>query len=54
MYDDVKADEFLLCHDDLDLKLGEFKIQKGKSPHGHNGVISVEDFLGTKDFWRLR
>ena len=46
--------EFVLFHDDLDIKLGEYKIQKGKSPKGHNGVKSVEKALGTTDFWRVR
>ena len=51
---EVNIDEFILFHDDLDIKLGQFKIQKGKSPKGHNGVKSIEDTLGTTDFWRVR
>ena len=43
-----------VAHDDLDLKLGEYKIQKGKGPKDHNGVESIEGALGTKDFWRIR
>lgn len=46
--------ELYIVHDDLDLKLGEFKIQFGKGPKDHNGVESVERALGTKDFWRIR
>lgn len=46
--------DFILVHDDLDISLGEFKIQKGKSPLGHNGVNNVEERLGTKDFKRVR
>src|SRR3989344_1920843 len=46
--------ELWVAHDDLDLKLGEYKIQKGKGPKGHNGVESVENALKTKDFWRIR
>jgi PTH1 family peptidyl-tRNA hydrolase len=45
---------FLLVHDDLDIKLGEFKIQKGIGPKLHNGVESVENVLKTRDFWRIR
>ena len=44
----------ILIHDDLDLPLGKFKIQVGKSPQGHNGVKNVEDRLGTSDFKRVR
>jgi len=40
--------------DDLDLKLGEYKIQLGKGPKLHNGIESIENKLNTKNFWRLR
>ena len=43
-----------VAHDDLDIKLGEYKIQKGVGPKEHNGVLSVEQALGTKEFWRVR
>lgn len=46
--------DFLLIHDDLDIPLGRFKIQMGKSPIGHNGVKNVEERLGTVDFKRVR
>ena len=54
VYDSYDIDELILFHDDLDIQLGEYKIQKGKSPKGHNGVKSVEQAIGTKDFWRVR
>lgn len=47
-------DDLYVAHDDLDLPLGEFKIQFGKGPKIHNGINSVEEELGTKDFWRIR
>ena len=43
-----------VIHDDLDIKLGEFKIQQGKGPKLHNGVNSIEKQLGRDDFWRIR
>jgi PTH1 family peptidyl-tRNA hydrolase len=46
--------ELILIHDDLDLELGEFRLQFGRGDAGHNGVKSVIEALGTKDFWRLR
>lgn len=46
--------ELYLAHDDLDIKLGEYKIQKGIGPKVHYGVQSIENQLGTKDFWRIR
>ncbi len=48
------VDVLVLVHDDLDLKFGEYKIQKGVGPKVHNGVSSVETNLSTKDFWRVR
>ncbi|MCD4811563.1 aminoacyl-tRNA hydrolase [bacterium] len=54
LYDDNDVKHLILFHDDLDIKLGEYKIQYGKSPHGHNGVNSVEESMGTKDFLRVR
>lgn len=53
-FDIDSSQDFILVHDDLDIKLGEFKIQKEKSPLGHNGVKNVEDRLGTKAFKRIR
>ena len=46
--------ELLVVHDDLDIPLGQYKIQLEKSPKGHNGVISIEDHLGTAKFLRVR
>jgi PTH1 family peptidyl-tRNA hydrolase len=43
-----------IAHDDLDLKLGEFKIQFGKGPKDHNGLNDIYNKLGTKDFWHIR
>lgn len=50
----VPPDNIYVIHDDLDIKLGEYKIQKGVGPHLHYGVESIEKSLGTKDFWRVR
>jgi len=44
----------LVVHDDLDLRLGEYKLQMARGPKLHNGIKSVEQALGSVDFWRLR
>ncbi len=44
----------LVAHDDLDLRLGSFKIHFGRGPRLHKGILSIEQALGTKDFWRVR
>ncbi len=46
--------ELYVAHDDLDIKLGEYKVQRGTGPKVHYGVQSVENALGTKNFWRIR
>lgn len=46
--------DLYVVHDDLDIELGEYKIQFGKGPKVHNGVNSIEEHLGTHDFWRVR
>ena len=54
VYEKFDIKTFILIHDDLDIKLGEYKIQDAKSPLGHNGVLSVEQALGTTKFKRVR
>lgn len=42
-----------IVHDDLDLKLGEYKIQHAKGPEVHGGINDIERVVG-KEFWRIR
>lgn len=46
--------DLFVAHDDLDFKLGEFKISLGKGPKLHNGTKSIEKIWKTKEFWRIR
>lgn len=48
------CDGYVLVHDDLDMPLGRYKIQFGKSPKSHKGVLSVESALKDKAFLRVR
>jgi PTH1 family peptidyl-tRNA hydrolase len=50
----IQHSDLYVIHDDLDIPLGAFKIQFGKGPKGHNGIIDIEEKLGTSDFWRVR
>ncbi len=50
----LNANNLIIVHDDIDLPIGEFKIQKGRGAAGHKGVQSIINELGTKDFWRIR
>jgi PTH1 family peptidyl-tRNA hydrolase len=44
----------LVVYDDVDLPLGEYKISFGRGDGGHNGVKSIIESTGSKDFARLR
>ncbi|MBT7007716.1 aminoacyl-tRNA hydrolase [Candidatus Falkowbacteria bacterium] len=48
------AEDLIVVHDDLDIKFGEYKVQKDRSAAGHNGVKSIIEHLGTQDFTRIR
>ena len=50
----LKIENLVVVHDDLDIPLGKFKIQMGVGPKLHNGIESIENKLGRKDFWRIR
>lgn len=50
----VDPDSLWVVHDDLDIPLGKYKIQKGVGPKIHKGIASIEESLGRDDFWRVR
>lgn len=43
-----------IIHDDLDLPVGDYKIQFDRGPAGHNGIKSIIENLGTQQFHRIR
>ncbi|MGL9682112.1 MAG: aminoacyl-tRNA hydrolase [Wolbachia sp.] len=49
----LSLDNIIVIHDDADLKLGRIKIKKGGRSAGHNGLKSIDTFIGN-DYWRLR
>lgn len=44
----------IVVYDDIDINLGEIKCSLSRGAGGHNGVQSIIDHLGTKDFFRIR
>ncbi|MFH0783368.1 MAG: aminoacyl-tRNA hydrolase [Pseudomonadota bacterium] len=50
----ISPDQLLVVHDDLDMNSGRIKLVKGGGTGGHNGIRSLVDSLGTKDFYRLK
>lgn len=51
---ELATSDIYVIHDDLDIKLGEYKIQLGKGPKIHYGLESVEKHLKTDQFYRVR
>jgi len=51
---DVGLSELLVICDDMDLEVGRLRIRTSGSSGGHNGLNSIIDCLGSRDFNRLR
>lgn len=50
----ASPDYLLIVHDDLDMPPGRIKMVKGGGTGGHNGIRSLVEALGTKEFYRLK
>lgn len=50
----IEASELLVVHDDIDLPLGRLRLKQGGGEAGHNGLRSISEVLGTRDYHRLR
>ena len=47
------VENVIVFHDDLDVEFGKIKTKFGGSSAGHNGVASIDKFIG-KDYSRVR
>jgi peptidyl-tRNA hydrolase, PTH1 family len=50
----VPESDLIVIQDELDLPFGKLRVHRARSSAGHNGVESIIDSLGTKDFVRIR
>ncbi|AMK12482.1 MAG: aminoacyl-tRNA hydrolase [Pseudodesulfovibrio sp.] len=50
----LAARDIVVVHDELDLPVGRMKFKLGGGNNGHNGLASIQESLGTPDFYRLR
>ena len=48
------AERLLVIHDDIDLPEHTLRLKRGGGEGGHNGLRSVSQALGTRDYARLR
>lgn len=53
-YFKIDPTDVYIIHDDLDLGVGEYKLQFDRGPAGHNGIKSIIQHLNTQAFHRLR
>ena len=49
----IKLDNTFVIHDELDLELSKVKIKQGGGNGGHNGLESIDQFVG-KNYFRIR
>ena len=52
-YFKIDAENVIVFHDDLDVEFGKIKTKFGGSSAGHNGIASIDKFIGT-DYSRVR
>jgi len=50
----VSPADVIVIHDELDIDFGKIRLKLGGGEGGHNGLRSVVNALGTKDFQRVR
>jgi len=52
-YFKIDAEDVIVFHDDLDIDFGKIKVKFGGSSAGHNGIESIDKFIG-KEYSRVR
>lgn len=53
-YKEIRPEDLLIVHDELDLAPGSFKFTPKAGAGGHNGIRSIFDTCATTDIPRLR
>ena len=49
----ISMENIFVFHDEIDLNVGVVKVKKGGSHNGHNGLKSIDQFIG-KNYNRIR
>tara|TARA_B100001113_G_scaffold146445_1_gene120064 strand:- start:492 stop:1052 length:561 start_codon:yes stop_codon:yes gene_type:complete len=52
-YFKIDPEDVIVFHDDLDVDFAKIKVKFGGSSAGHNGIASIDKFIG-KDYSRVR
>lgn len=53
-YFKVTAEGLIVVHDELDIDFGTVRLKRGGGEGGHNGLRSISQALGTRDYIRVR
>lgn len=50
----VPLEQLVVVHDELDIDFGAVRLKRGGGEGGHNGLRSVSQSVGTRDYLRVR
>jgi len=50
----IAPDHVIVLHDELDLPANKVRLKQGGNENGHNGLKSLTERLGTRDYLRVR
>lgn len=53
-YYDVAPEDVIVLHDELDIDFGAIRLKRGGGEGGHNGLRSLSQTFGTRDYLRVR
>lgn len=50
----IPPERLIVIHDELDIDFGAIRLKQGGGEGGHNGLRSISQSIGTKDYLRVR
>ncbi|MFC7403051.1 aminoacyl-tRNA hydrolase [Citricoccus sp. GCM10030269] len=50
----ITPEHIVVVHDELDIPFDALRLKRGGGEGGHNGLKSISQVLGTKDYFRVR
>jgi peptidyl-tRNA hydrolase, PTH1 family len=50
----IPPERLVVIHDELDIPFGTLRLKLGGGDNGHNGLRSISQALGTRDYYRVR
>lgn len=50
----VRLDQLIVVHDELDIDFDRLRIKRGGGDGGHNGLKSITQCIGDKNYYRVR